>query len=80
MLCMFQNINRQLQGKLCFGKMITKSWYSEISPKSCLKQHDKAMFQDLTNKKPTHVVLSLAETLVLVCFDRESLIGWLTTP
>ena len=49
-------------------------------PLSCMKQHDKAMFQDLTNKKPTQVVLSLAETLVLVCFDRESLIGWLTTP
>ena len=68
---MFQNINRQLQGKLCFGKMITKSWDSELL--------FQAMFKDLTNKKPTQVVLSLAETLVLVCFDRESLIGWLTS-
>ena len=75
---MFENINRQLQGKLCFWKMITKSWDSEISL-ICLKQHDKAMFHDLSNKQLTQVVLSLAETLVLVCFDRESLIGWLTS-
>ena len=72
---MFQNINQQLQGKLCFWKMITKRW----DRKSCLKQHDKAMFHDLSNKQPTQEVLSLAETLVLVCFDRESLIGWLTS-
>ena len=52
MLCMFQNINRQLQGKLCFGKMVTKSWNSEISP----KLHETAWQSNVSgsNKQKTH--------------------------